>query len=90
MVGSTDSEISLHTDTNDEEDAATDANPVERVVEEGEEVLMVERLLIYIPLFCSYNFQYGKNEVEAEKFKIINPQNKCGNIYLDYLACLRY
>ena len=53
VMRSTDSEISLHTDTNDEEDAAADAHPVERVVEEGEEVCMVEHLIIHISILCS-------------------------------------
>ena len=71
VVRSTDSQISLHTDTNDEEDAAADAHPVERVVEEGEEELMVEHIFIHIHILCSQNFKYCKNEVEAGDEKSI-------------------
>ena len=53
VVRSTDSQISLHTDTNNEEDAATDAHPVERVVEQGEEILMLEHLSVHITILCS-------------------------------------
>ena len=72
MVRSANSQVPLNTDTNEEEDAAADAHPekdldyvivdssaaqpVERVVDEWEEVLVVEDRIINIIELCSDYF----------------------------------